>query len=88
LLRKPGSESCHTQPEFGSTKSKIQSMHTSGRQQKWDRTRITGVDSCRIVCFSFGRGSGPGVKKFVKNHSRIRSHFSVSAVAGVCANVF
>jgi len=30
LLRKPESGSCQTQPESGSKKSKIQSMHTSG----------------------------------------------------------
>jgi len=30
LLRKPESGSCRTQPESGSKKSKIQSMHTSG----------------------------------------------------------
>jgi len=37
LLRKPESGSCGTQPESGSKKSKIQSMHTSGER-----------DPCRI----------------------------------------
>jgi len=30
--------------------------------QKWDRIRITGVDSDRILRFSFRPGSGPIVK--------------------------
>jgi len=30
--------------------------------QRWDRIRITGVDSGRILRLSFGPGSGPGVK--------------------------
>jgi len=34
----------------------------STRQQRWDRIWITGVDSGRILRFSFGLGSGPGVK--------------------------
>jgi len=43
-----------------------------------------GVDSGGIPRFSFGPGSGPGVKIFVKHRTRIRSHFSFWEVAGVC----
>ena len=34
--------------------------------QRWDRIRITGVDSGRILRFSFGPGSGTGVKNLGK----------------------
>jgi len=34
-------------------------------KQRWDRIRITGVDSGRILRFSFGPGSG--VKNLGKN---------------------
>jgi len=44
----------------------------------WHRIWSAGVDSGRILRFSFG----PGVKNFGKK--RIRSHFSISAKAGVC----
>ena len=35
--------------------------------QRWDRIRISGVDSGRILRFSFRPGSGPGVKNLWKN---------------------
>ena len=47
--------------------------------QRLDRIRITGVNSGRVLHFSFE--SGTGVKNLWKK--RIRSHFSISA--GVCA---
>jgi len=36
------------------------SPNTSAARQKWDRIRVAGVDSDRILRFFFG--SGPGVK--------------------------
>ena len=39
------------------------------RCQRWDRIRITGVDSGRILRFSFGLGSGPESKIWKKNGS-------------------
>jgi len=50
---------------------------------KWDRIRITGVDSGRIVHFSFGPRFGPE-SKICEKPDRNRSPFSISAVAGVC----
>jgi len=60
----------------------LKMQHSKTRQQRWDRMRITGVDSGRILRFSFGPGTRTGSQKFGKN--RTRSHFSISAVAGVC----
>jgi len=55
---------------------------TSPDNQRWGRIRITGVDSGKI----FLSDQDPArSQKFVKNRTRIRSHFSISAVAGVCA---
>jgi len=42
----------------------------------------SGVDSGRILRFSFGPGSG--VKKFGKNLTWIQGHFSILLVADVC----
>ena len=54
---------------------------SSEQGQRWHRSR-SGV--LQDSTFSLGPGSGSGVKKFAKNRIRIWSHFSISAVAGVC----
>jgi len=39
---------------------------TTGNDQRWDRIRFAVVDFGRILRFSFGPVSGPGVKNLVK----------------------
>ena len=51
--------------------------------QRWPRIRSAGVDSGRILRF-FRTGIRSRSQKFVKNGDRIRSHFLVKAVAGIC----
>jgi len=41
-------------------------MLLSGYHQKWDRIRLTGVDSGRILRISFSVEAGPGVKNLGK----------------------
>ena len=48
------------------TMARQQKQSTLSVRQRWDRIRITGVDSGRILHFSFGPGSGPGVKNLWK----------------------
>jgi len=51
---------------FRETEVATLAARTVGSDQRWDRIRITGVDSSRILCFSFRPRSGPGVKNMGK----------------------
>jgi len=51
--------------------------------QRWDRIRIIGVDSGGILRF-FRTGIRAWSQKLGKKRTRIRNHFLISAVAGVC----
>jgi len=50
-------------------------------RQRWDRIRSSGVDSGKILRFSFGSGSEV---KIWEEPDPDTDHFSISAVAGVC----
>ena len=54
---------------------KNQSPHTSATHQRYNRIRITGVDSDRILRFSFGVGFGPRVKNLGKTGSGVIFQF-------------
>jgi len=59
------------------------SQTPAGSGQRWNRILRAGVDSGRILRFSFWPDPDPE-SKIWENRTLIRSHFSISAVAGVC----
>jgi len=48
--------------------------------ERWDRIRITGVDSGRILRFSFG----PGVKNLGKPDLDLESFFNFGSSGSLC----
>jgi len=68
---------------FGSNRSLggLYKCHCSITNQRWYRIRNSGIDSGRILRFFRTQIRS---QKFVKKRSRIRGHFSISAVTVVC----
>jgi len=54
------------QTRFGFKKTKLATLLGCSERQRWDRIQINGVDSGRILRFSFGPGTGPGVENLGK----------------------